>query len=505
MKIVGILRTLIAIFILALLSSCSSGSNASGPVTPSAVPVGIEFLNGATGVDTDASFQYTFSSDMDSSTVNSSTFFVVIGVDANIAVPKNKALNKSIAEVCSTETPSPGTVTNPSGDKRTFVLDPDAKMPYSTSITVCNLPADFSASFTTAAEGETPSRLLSSIEVNDSAVDLNDLPITSLIKVTFAGPEAALSDVRSLVTVTSHGNNGGAVDGLWQTLNENGIVVEHTSSLYFQFTPELLAPYCDRVEVVVPNTLISVAENTTFTTLYSYASPFTATDLRQNFSTCWSARPVAQGGGTFPGVVNENGLFGLNFSTAEGNDTDPNYGLNHVPMLDVDNALFTALIDNFAISGVATGGGMYFGMSFLDSETAQTPLVIVTFGVIGNGQAQNGTCIVWVTVGNGAATEVYNGPGNNNECLLNDPDPTMNLRFELVGTTLNMYAAKSCTTNCDWGDPIPLNAPYPTPLDLSQYGYDADTGYYTLSLIPYFLTDDLNAYISLDVVSISFE
>lgn len=498
MRILHILMVFVAISILALFGSCSSGSNASGPVTPSAVPVGIEFLNGATGVDPDASFQYTFDAKMDTSTVTSSSFFIVIGAEG---------------------TPLPGIVTNTSGN--TFVYDPDDTLPYETvatvQITADNKRSDgtsvtpFSASFTTAAEGETPSRLISSIEVNNSAVDLNDLPITSAIKVTFFGPEAALTDVQSLIAVTSQ-DSGAAVTGGWNTLDENGNLVDHASSLYFQFTPAPGYSYCDRVAVVIPTTLVSNNEDvtTTFTTLYSYASPFaTATELRQNFSTCWSPQPVAQGGGTFPGVVDENGLFGLNFSTATqpGQDTDPNYSLEHVPMLDVDNAIFTVLMDNFAITNTATAGGLYLVMTFMASQEAQTPLVRISFGATGTGGASNGACLVWLGTGTNPATNIYNGPGNNNECLLNDPDPTMNLRFELVGTTLNMYAAKSCTTDCTFSDPITLPAPYTTPLDLSQYGYDATTGDYILSLQPYFLDDvgPEDAYINFDVVSITFE
>lgn len=269
-------------------SGTTSSSPASGPVTPSSVPVAIEFLDGATGVGVSAEFAQTYSHEVDSATVTTDTVFIVQDSQTNLAVP----LKSFDAAVCNAASKLPASVAL-SSDKKTITLTPSSSLGYSTSYsiglsgvkyTTGTQTEDTCVSFTTQEADSSASLFISDIST-DAYYDIN--LSTTPLAVTFTGAMTADSPNNFLVS----GNRTSTIPGTWG--------LDSTSKIA-TFTPTSAVPVCDLIYVTMPVTTTDASGNpfgsisntsfltAEFTTLYSYNSDFTDTSLQSNFATCWT-------------------------------------------------------------------------------------------------------------------------------------------------------------------------------------------------------------------------
>lgn len=150
------------VILLAIVTAgCSSGLGGYGVGsgnTPTGTVVDLNSIEGSTNVAVNSKFQYTFSKDVDTSTVTTSTFFIMPTLPADIASPFKGAYDPTTCNVASAVT---ATVDCYTGAK--CVLTPSSNLSASTGYTACLttgiLYADntafggFTAAFTTASGG----------------------------------------------------------------------------------------------------------------------------------------------------------------------------------------------------------------------------------------------------------------------------------------------------------------------------------------------------------------
>lgn len=288
------LAIVLSFLVSACASTTSSTNPASGPVTPTSAPIAIEFLNGATGVSIDASFQQTYSHELDSSTVTTDTVFIVEGAaQANIAASNIKAFDSS---TCDVSKKLASTVTL-STDKKTITITPptmNSNTKYYLGMTgikyLKGTPIDDKCiDYTT--QSDLSSMFISSI-TTDAYYDIN--LSTTPLKVKFDRAIDADSVSGFYVTGSKVQGEDLTLDGTWalDTTDSEG----RTAS----FTPSETVPNCDLLYVNMPVTARDATDTpfgsiaasgfllAEFTTLYSYDSDFTNTTFQDNFYTCWS-------------------------------------------------------------------------------------------------------------------------------------------------------------------------------------------------------------------------
>lgn len=255
-----------------------------GPSTPVEMPIGVEFLDGASGVGNEASYQRSFPSEVSSSSVTTDSFFLVPLVMADLSHPLSKA---AAAQACDPANKIAASV-SASPDGKTFELAPTDNLGNSANYAICltdtiayetgtTIEAE-SFSFETVAAGQLPAPQFSGIQPNGNDVNLTTDPIT--ISFTDSMDRAS---VAASTTVT--GSRVGAITGSyawdapWQVAT---------------FTPNTLPP-CDTVTVAVgtgaantAGTNLTVAATQRFTTQYSYDTDFTNAAVQNSFDTCWS-------------------------------------------------------------------------------------------------------------------------------------------------------------------------------------------------------------------------
>ncbi|MBT3182108.1 MAG: hypothetical protein HN337_06350 [Deltaproteobacteria bacterium] len=109
------------------------GCGGAGGTPPSSIPVALEGVDGASGVAVNSSFLYTFDFEVDTSTVTTSTYFIVptIATDVNLAVEKSEYSSS----VCDVSRALASTVTCDSNTE--CLLDPTENLNEGTSYTAC--------------------------------------------------------------------------------------------------------------------------------------------------------------------------------------------------------------------------------------------------------------------------------------------------------------------------------------------------------------------------------
>lgn len=205
-------RTLLLILtLLAVLTSfvsCSGSSGISGGGSsvpaPSSQPIPIEFLDGATDVSVDASFQATFSDTTDMSTVTETTFFIVSTQTTTSLSSPIKAVADE--QICNAANRLPATVTT-SGF--VAILTPTNNLSNSTRYTICivnvkNLDsssvANFSATFVTEASSANASVTVTLLDAQGDTIPTSGATIAlSPIYILF-------SQSMNVTSITSAGN-----------------------------------------------------------------------------------------------------------------------------------------------------------------------------------------------------------------------------------------------------------------------------------------------------------
>ncbi|MBT3181000.1 MAG: hypothetical protein HN337_00665 [Deltaproteobacteria bacterium] len=124
------------LIILAFFVGC--GGAASGPSTPTDIPIALEGVEGATDVDVSSSFAYTFSKAVDTETVTTDTFYIVAG-DGEDSCDSDDAIDASVE--CSSNTEC--------------TLDPTEDLTESVQYTVCLEAGSASASISPTKESTT--------------------------------------------------------------------------------------------------------------------------------------------------------------------------------------------------------------------------------------------------------------------------------------------------------------------------------------------------------------
>ena len=118
-------------------SSATSPGGGDTPVTPtnpSTEPIAIEFLNGKANIATDSTFKATFASAVDSTTVTTSTFFIVKTETALANISPFKAT--ADVNVCNSANKLPASVEVPA-DLLSAILTPTSALDAATTYTVC--------------------------------------------------------------------------------------------------------------------------------------------------------------------------------------------------------------------------------------------------------------------------------------------------------------------------------------------------------------------------------
>lgn len=186
----------------------------SSPTTPASIPISIEGLDGATDVPVDSTFQYDFDSPVTTSTVDTSSFFIVATPSANIASPVKAAVDSAICNSANaisarTDCSTPAT---------SCTLDPTSDLSVGTSYTIC-LTTDidyanrtsfegFMATFTTAGTASCTDSSCSEVSSLDGrsdvatdstfqyvfskAVDTSTVTTSTYFIVTTASPDIAI-------------------------------------------------------------------------------------------------------------------------------------------------------------------------------------------------------------------------------------------------------------------------------------------------------------------------
>lgn len=299
----------------ACLSACSDRSSAAP--SPSSQPIPIEFLDGSTDVAVDASFQATFGSDTNMSTVTETTFFIVeTTASANIASATKaegadlqlcNAANRVSASVATT-----GFVT---------VLTPAGDLASATRYTVCVVNVkktdgsaidEFGATFLTAvaaSSGGVAAAILDAKGALLATTGSTDVALSPIYLLFSEAMNAASVTTAGNITLTCHSNMGDVTPAItvaqaptFDGTSDQTYLLTVTDAYSYQLLGCTLA-------------LTANVKTSAGTAIGAASYAFTAgcalmDDFRSNTQGCWTVPPAAIAGATWNSwtELNTNGI-----------------------------------------------------------------------------------------------------------------------------------------------------------------------------------------------------
>lgn len=421
-------------------AGCGAGT---GPATPANLPVSIEFLDGAANVPADSSYQRNYPQEMDAGTVDADSLYIVSVSSSDLAAPLFKAsFNPTTCDISKAVT---STVTNPSGDNKTYLVTPASALSSNANYCVCETGAIYTANnlpveaqmycYTTVASGGATAPSISSISPNGKDVNLAS-----------TSPSISFTDNMSTSSAQSNTTVSGAVSGAmscswsWDGANQIGTCTPATWSV------------CDTVSVAVgaavrnaSGTALTGGGTQTFTTLYKYDNDFTASGMQGNFNNCWTTYKESSNFGnyeTFSSTGLDSAIPTSVYQIGPAAGTEGEYYW-HKTINDYA-VIATLHVTNFTFStNISGSGNVYLGLMSSDASS------VFAMGLYYDTFQYRCRASIDLTGGGFASTS---GTGIGNPCDLGSlGQQDIYLRVIRSGTTFSAYYSTNGTTYTQLG------------------------------------------------------